>query len=65
MGLISPISDIELFIPMSDYSAIGLYFDVGYRIEQSDKNFADIGLILCAIFIIIDRYHNFHKYYPA
>ncbi len=39
------ISDIELFIPIPVYSDIRLNFDIGYRIDYYDVNFADIGLI--------------------
>jgi hypothetical protein len=57
------VSDTELFTLRLDHSDVRQKFDIGYRIDSSNSNLADIGLIRHLIFRIIDRYHNYHKNY--
>ncbi len=53
------ISDVEVFIPISDWTLI-----TDIRLTNLIPiNLADIGLILYPIFRIIDRYYKYHKNY--
>ncbi len=60
LDFILPLSDTEFFFSLiSDHSDISLNFDTEYRIDQSDMNLADIGLIRHPIFRIINRFHTY------